>query len=205
MIAIIDYGLGNVSAFVNIYDRLGIPARSVATIKGLESASHFILPGVGSFDTAIDRLNASGLRDVLEKRVMTDNVPILGVCVGMQLLGLRSEEGIGKGLGWIRGHIKNFRTCCDTSETRKFPHVGWNTVAFQENELSAVNPSCMQRFYFLHSFIFVPENDDHVIATTFHECNFASALKNENIFGVQFHPEKSHQQGVELLKNFGKI
>ena len=203
MIAIVRYGLGNVQAFANIYKRLNIPAEIAETPKAILSSDRIILPGVGAFDWAMKRLDASGLRPALEEAVSRGK-PILGICVGMQILARRSDEGTLPGLGWIDGEVKRFDENTFNQKTR-LPHMGWNDVApcngsglFRELETGA-------RFYFLHSYYFEPRNPDHVLATTDYNCRFASAVQARHVLGVQFHPEKSHAWGIQLLKNFAEL
>jgi imidazole glycerol-phosphate synthase subunit HisH len=202
MIVIVHYGLGNVQAFANIYKRLNIPAGIAETPEAILDADRIILPGVGAFDWAMRRLDASGLRPALEKAV-SQGKPVLGICVGMQMLAERSDEGILPGLGWIDGEVKRFDEASFTQKTR-LPHMGWNDVTprnghglFRELEAGA-------RFYFLHSYYFMPRNPDHVLATTDYNGRYASAVQAGNVLGVQFHPEKSHAWGIQLLKNFAE-
>ena len=202
MIAIVRYGLGNVQAFANIYKRLNIPAEIAETPKAILSSDRIILPGVGAFDWAMKRLEASGLRPALEEAVGRGK-PVLGICVGMQILARRSDEGTLPGLGWIDGEVKRFDETTFSQKTR-LPHMGWNDVVpcngsglFRELETGA-------RFYFLHSYYFVPRNPDHVLATTDYNVRYASAVQAGHVLGVQFHPEKSHAWGIQLLKNFAE-
>jgi len=203
LIAIVDYGLGNFHAFANIYKRLNIPAVIASTPQDLHSAAKIILPGVGTFDWAMTRLNDSGLRDTLEEMVVGDHKPVLGVCVGMQMMANRSDEGQLDGLGWINGEIKRFDESTFTQRTH-LPHMGWNDVRPQGNHGLFQNLDMGARFYFLHSFYFVPDDQDHVLAVTDYNGIYASSVGLRNVFGVQFHPEKSHQWGIQLLKNFAE-
>ncbi len=200
MIGIIDYGLGNISAFSNIYKSLGIKHVFVKKESDFEGVDRIILPGVGAFDHAMDSLNQSGLREPLEKLVIVNKLPILGVCVGMQMMANNSDEGSIDGLGWIAGSVKKF-----TDETVDMvPHMGWNdATTCTESDLfdGLLNPS----FYFLHSYYFEPKYSSNTLAKTEYGNNFACSVFNENIFGVQFHPEKSHSDGITLLKNFSEI
>jgi len=204
MITIVDYGLGNIKAFVNVYKRLNIPIRIARESIDLKNATHIILPGVGAFDYAMAKLNASGMREELEKQVIINKIPILGVCVGMQILGKSSEEGNSVGLGWIDGEVKRLDTKLIPYKT-KLPHMGWNTVSiFKESKLfyNIINNS---RFYFLHSYYFYCYNNEDIVNTTKYGIDFASAILHENIYGVQFHPEKSHSNGIRLLQNFARL
>jgi glutamine amidotransferase len=204
MIGIIDYGVGNVQAIANIYRRLDIAARLVRTPGDLEGATRLILPGVGAFDWAMTRLNASNLRAALLTAVLQETRPVLGICVGMQMIGCRSDEGVLNGLGWIDGEVKRFETSGSAGE-RRLPHMGWNeAVPRQEGGLFG-GLEGTARFYFLHSYYFAPASDRHVLAVTDYYGAFASSVRSGNVFGVQFHPEKSHQAGIRLLKNFAEL
>jgi len=203
VIAIVRYGLGNVQAFANIYKRLNIPAGIAETPEAILAADRIILPGVGAFDWAMKRIDASGLRPALEEAVGRGK-PILGICVGMQILARWSDEGTLPGLGWIDGEVKRFDETTFRQKTR-LPHMGWNDVApcngsglFRELETGA-------QFYFLHSYYFMARNPDHVLATTDYNGRYASAVQDGNVLGVQFHPEKSHAWGIQLLKNFAEF
>lgn len=199
MITIVDYGLGNINAFANIYKSLGINCCIARHKDDLRLASRLILPGVGSFDWAMHRLEASGFRCVLDELVLIHKVPVLGICVGMQMMANHSEEGTKPGLGWIPGVVKRFDCSVFTSNIY-LPHMGWNDVTPVNHPLFAniLDP----RFYFLHSYYFQPASTDLLLAETTYASSFASSVYKENIFGVQFHPEKSHFWGVQLLKNF---
>jgi imidazole glycerol-phosphate synthase subunit HisH len=204
MITIVDYGLGNIRAFANVYDRLNIPVKIASKPEDLKSASKIILPGVGAFDHAMNQLNDSGMRDELEKRVIVDQIPVIGVCVGMQMLARSSDEGVLPGLGWIDGVVKVFDSSLLTYKTR-LPHMGWNTIdPVGENPLLSGFDNT-SRFYFLHSYYFVCNNYSDTISTTRYGITYTSAVNNKNIFGVQFHPEKSHSNGIQLLHNFAMI
>lgn len=203
MIGIVDYGLGNVRAFENIYRRLGIKAEPVRTADQLARAERLILPGVGAFDWAMSRLTESGMIDALNSRVLKDGVPVLGVCVGMQIMGESSEEGSSPGLGWIPGRVERFRDEWFNTRTH-LPHMGWNDMeVIGEPVLLAGLFS--PRFYFLHSYFFRAFDESHVIARTQYGQVFASAIRRENIWATQFHPEKSHDWGVGLLRNFAEV
>lgn len=202
MIGLVDYGLGNIRAFENIYRRLGVAASRVTTPNELAQADRLILPGVGAFDWAMERLAASGLRDVLNQRVVRDQVPVLGVCVGMQMMADSSEEGSAQGLGWIAGRVERFRDDWFNQRTH-LPHMGWNDIDPVPGEPLFQGIDAPQ-YYFLHSYFFNPARDEDVIARTHYGIGFASAVRNGNIWATQFHPEKSLDWGVALLKNFAK-
>jgi len=203
VITIINYGLGNIRAFVNVYERLNIHINIASCAQEIKGVNRIILPGVGSFDYAMKLLNESGMRDELDNQVMVRKIPVLGVCVGMQMLAKSSEEGLLPGLGWINADVKRFDETSFSQKTH-LPHMGWNDV--NPNSPSGlfqgmINP----RFYFLHSYYIAPINQDEVLATTEYNGSFASAVKSGNIYGTQFHPEKSHQWGIQLLKNFANL
>lgn len=204
MIAIVDYGSGNTKAFANIYRRLGIPFVIAAECGDLLTATRIILPGVGAFDHVMDRLESSGMRQLLAELVVERRLPLLGVCVGMQILARSSEEGTLPGLGWIDGVVRKFVPAPQDHAIR-LPHMGWNDVLpeTRNNVFRDFSADC--RFYFLHSYYFHCSRQEDVLARTDYGGNFASAVNSGNIFGVQFHPEKSHHCGIQLLKNFASL
>jgi glutamine amidotransferase len=204
MITIVDYGLGNIQAFLNVYKRLNIEAKTAKTADELRNADKVILPGVGHFDHAMRRLDESGMRETLEDLAISKKVPVLGVCVGMQMLAASSEEGELPGLGWIDGRVRGF-AAWESAADLPLPHMGWNDV-----RPTATNPLFDQldsdaRFYFLHSFFFECAKPDDALALSRYGSEFTSAVNSRNIFGVQFHPEKSHHFGTQLLKNFAEL
>lgn len=204
MITIINYGLGNIRAFVNVYKRLNITAKIAIHPDDLKDADKIILPGVGAFDYAMQLLNSSGLRAELENQVIKNKIPVLGICVGMQMLARSSEEGTLPGLGWIDGIVKRFRPDFQNNIAR-LPHMGWNTITPVRNNALLKGFDCTSRFYFLHSYYFVCNNEHDVIARSEYGEQFASGVSNSNIFGIQFHPEKSHSNGIRLLENFARL
>src|ERR1019366_1473112 len=201
MIAIVDYGLGNVQAIANNYKRLNIAASLAATDDALRRADRIVLPGVGSFDWAMQSLARSGLRESLDELVMIERRPVLGICVGMQMMARSSEEGDEAGLGWIDAEVKRF----PAAPGLMLPHMGWNDVRSRGQSALMKGLDRDARFYFLHSYYFAPLTDEVVIATSEYGQAFACAVQVENIFGVQFHPEKSHGWGIPLLKRFAEI
>ncbi|OGL42455.1 MAG: imidazole glycerol phosphate synthase, glutamine amidotransferase subunit [Candidatus Schekmanbacteria bacterium GWA2_38_11] len=204
MITIIDYGLGNIRAFANVYERLNILVSIAKTNDDLKDATKIILPGVGAFDFAMSQLNKSGMRETLDKLVLEHQLPVIGICIGMQILAKSSDEGVSPGLGWLDATVKRFDASFLKSKTQ-LPHMGWNTIHPNNDNPMLVNISDDSRFYFLHSYYFQCNNPKDMIATTEYGIQYASAVNKKNIYGVQFHPEKSHQWGIQLLKNFADL
>ena len=204
MITIIDYGSGNIQAIANIYEKQKVDYTIAKNPDQVRGAKKIFLPGVGAFDETMSKLDNTGFREILDFEVLQNKVPIIGICVGMQILAQTSEEGNLEGLGYIRGHVKKF----DKSlllEKPKLPHMGWNSIEIKRyhNILKDIDPDF--GFYFLHSFYFDCENCEDVLAVTNYGKNFASAVNHKNVFGIQFHPEKSHFNGMNLLHNFAKL
>ncbi len=201
MIKILGYGSGNVRAITNIYSRLNIPCEVAQASDELETADKIIVPGVGAFDLVMSRLSDSGMLETLNRRVLEDRVPVLGVCVGMQVMGASSDEGELPGLGWIDGRVRGMDVS-GLSHKPKLPHMGWNSIAPRQpfDILSGVDPE--RGFYFLHSFCFDCTHDENVLATATYGQEFSAAIVRDNIFGFQFHPEKSHSNGIAIFKNF---
>ena len=204
MITIIDYGVGNIFAFQNVYKRLNIPTKIAKTQQDLADAKKLILPGVGSFDYAMSQLNASGMREKLDELVLEKKVPVIGICVGMQMMGNRSDEGKLEGLKWIDSEILKFDENLIQQRT-KLPHMGWNDVAPINNHPLFIGLEKDAIFYFLHSFYFRCKNETESIAVSNYGISFSSAVHRENIYGIQFHPEKSHQYGEKLLHNCANL
>jgi imidazole glycerol-phosphate synthase subunit HisH len=204
MMTIVDYGLGNIRAFLNMYKRLNIEARTASTATELAGASKVILPGVGSFDDAMQRLAQSGMRETLDDLALSERVPILGVCVGMQMLGRGSDEGRLPGLGWIEGEVKSLQSRAANGEL-PVPHMGWNDVRPVATTRLFDQLDAGARFYFLHSYYFHCDRDEDRMAVADYGGDFACAAGTGNIFGVQFHPEKSHHYGARLLQNFAEM
>ncbi len=204
MITLIDYGLGNIKAFENIYKRLSVPVKIAKKKNELLDSSHLILPGVGSFDWAMKRLCNSGMIDELNRLVLEEKRPILGICVGMQMMAKSSKEGKMPGLGWLNGHVNLFSDKISNKDLQ-LPHMGWNEVIPNDTTDLFSGLESSARFYFLHSYYFSPNKNTNILAKSFYGINFTCAVKYENIFGVQFHPEKSHEWGVKLLKNFSVV
>lgn len=204
MIAIVDYGLGNVRAFANVYEELDVPFILASKAEDLKHATRIILPGVGSFDRAMALFQKSGLRESVEELVRKQQIPLLGICVGMQMLACTSEEGELAGLGWIEGDVRKF-AIAESGRRLLLPHMGWNTVASDGNNKLFLGLGAGARFYFLHSYYFSCRDSSNSLALTDYGVQFSSAVNSGNIFGVQFHPEKSHSNGIQLLRNFAQI
>ncbi|MFY4783135.1 imidazole glycerol phosphate synthase subunit HisH [Aliarcobacter butzleri] len=203
MIGIIDYGVGNIKAFANIYKNFDMSFRIVKNISEFENITKLILPGVGSFDHAMTSLENSGMKEKLDELVLERKIPVIGICVGMQMLAKSSEEGTLNGLGWIDGIVKKF----DKSKIKNapLPHMGWNNLKIEKKNKIFENLEENPRYYFLHSYYFECENKEDVIATATYGEKFDCMINHENIYGIQCHPEKSHHNGMQLLKNFGEL
>lgn len=199
-VVVVDYGVGNIGSILNMLRKIGAPAIGSASPDDLATAGHIILPGVGSFDTAMAKLEETGIIPTLEVRVRGDGVPLLGICLGMQILTRGSEEGQRPGLGWIDAEVVKFRLD-DAALRLKVPHMGWNLAHPISGNPLFVDLDRHARFYFVHSYHAVCSHDQ-VLCTTSYGYEFASGLIHGNIFGVQFHPEKSHRFGLTLLRNF---
>mgnify|MGYP006102175929 FL=1 len=197
-ICIVDYGIGNIKAFKNIYDKLNINVEIASKKEQFVNATHLILPGVGTFDWAMSKLNESGLKETLDVLVLEKKIPILGVCVGMQIMASQSEEGVLSGLNWIEGKVLKL------DKDIILPHMGWNNVKLS-NKSDLFNNIENFEFYFLHSYYYKTEDDKHILSMSKYGNPFTSAIYKENIFGTQFHPEKSHKNGIKILENFLKI
>ncbi|HEY7475072.1 MAG TPA: imidazole glycerol phosphate synthase subunit HisH [Vicinamibacterales bacterium] len=204
MITIVDYGLGNIRAFLNVYRRLNVEVKTATTAEDLRDASKVILPGVGAFDHAMERLAASGMRETLDDLALRRRVPILGVCVGMQILGRGSDEGQLPGLGWIDARVKALGSLM-AGETLPVPHMGWNDVRPVSRTRLFDGLDREARFYFLHSYYFQCAREEDAIAVASYGRDFACAANAANVYGVQFHPEKSHHYGARLLQNFAEM
>jgi glutamine amidotransferase len=204
MVTIVDYGVGNIFAFQNVFKRLDIQTKIARSVTDLNEVEKLILPGVGSFDYAMNQLNISGMRERLDELVLNKKVPVIGICVGMQMMGNRSDEGNLEGLKWIDAEILKFNERLIEQRT-KLPHMGWNDVIPIENHPLFIGLEEEAIFYFLHSFYFKCNNPNDSIATSVYGLSFSSAVNHNNIYGIQFHPEKSHHFGEKLLYNFAKL
>ncbi|MGZ4038183.1 MAG: imidazole glycerol phosphate synthase subunit HisH [Bacteroidia bacterium] len=201
MITIIDYGLGNLVSVKNMLKKLGVPAVITDNKEEIAAAEKLILPGVGAFDNGMKLIRQKGLLEVLNRKVIADKIPVLGICLGMQLLTKSSEEGSEEGLGWIDAQTVKFNF---EDKTLKVPHMGWNYIDVRK-ENTLITETAKQRFYFVHSFYVKCNNAADVIATSKFGIDFTCAINHGNIFGAQFHPEKSLGFGMSLLNNFAKI
>lgn len=204
MIRIVDYGLGNVQAFLNMFKRLGIEASRARDASELRAAGKIVLPGVGAFDHAMRLLDSSGMREVLDDLVLQKGIPVLGVCVGMQIMADGSDEGTLDGLGWIPGHVRAF-SGNSSSARLPLPHMGWNDLKIQREVPLLRGFEQAPRFYFLHSYYFDCRDAAHVAATATYGFDFPCVVSSGGIYGVQCHPEKSHHFGAQLLRNFAEL
>lgn len=204
MITLIDYGVGNINAFVNVYKRVDVPVKIAKTKEDLIGAEKLILPGVGHFDHAMTQLNNSGMRDALDELVLEKKIPVIGICVGMQMMANDSDEGDMEGLQWIDASVRKFDETKIHQVTR-LPHMGWNDVKPVKNISLFNGLETDAIFYFLHTYYFECNKQDDVMAVTEYGGEFASAAHHENKYGIQFHPEKSHSYGEILLHNFAKL
>lgn len=205
MITIVDYGMGNLGSIKNMFKYIGVDTAIESDADKIKNASKILLPGVGSFDAAMNKINGSELKEVLDEKALKEKVPILGICLGMQLLTHNSQEGNLEGLGWINARTLSFKE--KIANTYRIPHMGWNTV--NKSYASALTEGFESfeesRFYFVHSYFVRVADEKHSILKTKYGIEFDSAIQKENIYGAQFHPEKSHKFGMKLFENFARI
>lgn len=201
MITIVNYGLGNLGSIVNMLKRIGIASQVSNQIEEIEQAKKILLPGVGAFDVAMGMIREKGMIEALNKKALIEKVPVLGICLGMQLLTRGSEEGKLPGLGWIQADTRRF----PGSKGLKVPHMGWNIVTPATPSRLTNNLPMESRFYFVHSYHVQVDNDLHSILKCNYGVSFDAAIQSNNIFGAQFHPEKSHRFGMQFLKSFAEI
>ena len=202
-IVIIDYNTGNVGSIKNMLKKIGYDSLVTGDHDDILNADKLILPGVGHFDYGIKALDQLGLREILDKKVLEMKTPILGICLGAQLLTRGSTEGVEKGLGWIDADTIKFDLPSESK--RKLPHMGWSDVEVKNESKLFTDMYSQPRFYFVHKYHLKADNDDDVLVTTDYGYEFAAGLEHENILGVQFHPEKSHKYGKLILKNFVEL
>lgn len=202
MLTIVDYGVGNLTSIKNMFKKIGYESCISSQKEVIADADKLVLPGVGSFDYGMQQLHESGLVNILTEKVLEKKIPLLGICLGVQLLTQSSEEGISKGLGWIKGKTVAF----DKMKLNgyKVPHMGWAEINnFNQSRLFTNMPE-NPRFYFVHSYHLTIDNESDILATSNYGYEFPVGIEHENILGVQFHPEKSHKFGMRLLENFIK-
>lgn len=203
MITIVNYGMGNLGSVQNMFKRIGVPSEITGEPAAVARAEKLLLPGVGAFDAAMQKIADSGLREVLDRKVLEEKIPVLGICLGMQLLTNGSEEGVLPGLGWIPARCFRFRF--PEGSKLKIPHMGWNYV-FPKRESSLTKDLPDEpRFYFVHSYYVQCDYAENVLMTTPYGNDFHSIVQRENVYGAQFHPEKSHKYGMKLLSNFASL
>ncbi len=200
MIVIVDYNIGNIVAVSNMFQRLGVFTKISSNPLDIEQASHIILPGNGSFDACMINLRATGLIPIIKEQVLNKKVPLLGICVGAQMLGRGSAEGVEPGLGWLNMQVERFPSMQDLP----IPHMGWNYVEVQADNKITEEMTDETRFYFIHSYFMKPDDPEDVLLTSNYGIKFAAAVARGNIIGVQFHPEKSHRFGKQLIKAFAR-
>jgi len=203
VIVIVDVGIGNLGSILNMLRKTGVEACISSKVSEIDKADKLILPGDGSFDVGMRNLAASGLLEILRRKIADEKVPILGICLGMQMFGRSSKEGELPGLGWIDAHCIKFRF--DSMNQLRVPHMGWNTVAILNDSPLFRNMGDEPRFYFVHSYHLVCADPADITTVTNHGYDFVSSVKKGNIYGTQFHPEKSHRFGMTLLKNFAEF
>lgn len=200
-VCILDYGSGNTMSVLNLIEYLKIPCKISREEKDIKNASHLILPGVGSFASSMNKIKQKIPIEVLEKEVLINKKPFLGICVGMQVLAeFGYEFQKSPGLGWVKGNVEKLNT-----KNLPLPHIGWNNINIKKEIKIFDNLQNINDFYFVHSYVLKPKNKENIISTTnYDDIDFCSALNIENIYGVQFHPEKSQKAGQQLIKNFLK-
>lgn len=203
MVAIIDYGVGNLTSILNMHRKLGIDAVITGDAAVIQEAESLLIPGVGHFDTCMQNFNSSGLRPLVEKRALEEKIPVLGICVGAQMMTRGSEEGKEKGLAWVNADTIKFRV--DGTNSLKVPHMGWTDLQPKTGSGLWAEMPVEPRFYFAHSYHFSFDTAEYVTGTADYGYDFACAFRKENIYGVQFHPEKSHRYGMKLIANFAAL
>lgn len=201
MITIIDYGMGNLGSVLNMFKRIQVPAEISGDPEIIARATKLLLPGVGAFDNAMARINAGPVRPILERKALVERIPILGICLGMQLLTRSSEEGVSQGLGWVAASTRRF----PDAPGLKVPHMGWTSVSPGRPSALTRGLPAESRFYFVHSYYVTVDDEQDSVLTAVHGTPFDAAIQHGNIYGAQFHPEKSHRFGMQLLANFATL
>lgn len=199
MISILNYGMGNIASIKNMFKKVGVPAGIISTAAEVNEALALVIPGVGKFDHAINQIESLGLREALDQAARVRKIPILGICLGMQLMTRGSEEGLLPGLGWVKGDT---RLIDGTGQNLRVPHMGWNLVTIQKPNPYFDNNLAEQRFYFVHSYAVQCDDPSDILTTTQYAEEFVSAFSVGNLVGVQFHPEKSHKFGASFFRNY---
>jgi glutamine amidotransferase len=203
IILIIDYGMGNLSSVQRKFSKVGIETTITNDVTQIRKADKLILPGVGHFKKAVENLKSLGLWDPLNESVLIKKIPVMGICLGMQLMAKRSEEGDTDGLGWFNADIVRFKVADNLKH--KVPHIGWNTIQQAKPSILLNKVSPEAEYYFVHSYHAKANNPSEVLSYSNYEYDFVSAMEKGNVFGVQFHPEKSHEYGEQILKNFADL
>lgn len=202
-VGIVDYGMGNIGSIKRKLDLLEVPYILSSKPSELENVNKLILPGVGHFSRAVQSLKKLELWDFLDKKVQQDRIPILGICLGMQLMARTSEEGDTQGFGWFEADVKKFSV--ENYKTYKIPHMGWNSIDIHKNHPILKNIDKESSFYFVHGYYIHCHDQTDILCSTTYENKFTSAIQKDNIIGFQFHPEKSHDEGLKLLENFIRL
>jgi imidazole glycerol-phosphate synthase subunit HisH len=203
VISVVDYGVANLGSMLNMLRKVGVEAERVSTPKQLAVAKRIVLPGIGAFDQGMSALAERGLVEPLRRKVLAEGTPILGVCLGMQMLGVGSEEGELGGLGLVSATCRRFRP--PTGSGLKVPHMGWSRITPRRASPLLAGIDAQSRFYFVHSYHVCCEDPDDALAVSSYGEEFVSVINRRNIFGVQFHPEKSHRFGMTVLRNFASL
>ena len=202
-LVIVNYGTGNLNSVKKMLDRMKVDSIISSDPKDIISCQKIILPGVGHFGKAMSKLKELDLLDTLHEAVLVKKTPVLGICLGMQLMAKKGEEGNSKGLGWIDSEVIKFNV--SNKINHKIPHIGWNQISIKKHSLLMNNVPESSEFYFLHSFYLKNNNQSDVLNETLYDFIYSSAIEKDNIFGVQYHPEKSYEAGFQLLKNFVEL
>jgi imidazole glycerol-phosphate synthase subunit HisH len=203
MIAIVNYGVGNLASVKNMLKKAGYESELVSDAEAIERATKIILPGIGAFDHCMTEFNNSGLREAVTQKTLKDKTPLLGICVGLQMLMENSEEGVEPGLGWIAGKTVKFKK--EKLGDLKIPHMGWTSVQIAKKTALTEGLGDQPRFYFVHSYYVQPDDKTDEMLTAHYGYDFTAAVNRDNIYGAQFHPEKSHKYGMKILENFARL